>query len=278
MLIFLTRLSISACLVVLLNLPANATSFHERPANTKVLDYLVYSNHNAPYQFSDVELGHKGIVCRIVDIIAARTGSTVHPHMEPIKRLKRSIELNKYQQWISYGMRSWESLPAWQDHYFSDVNIFQFSPVLVQPANSEPSIETLAEIGQRKVLVIHGFDYGPIYDFIVSRGAIVESVDTQQKALSMLRQGRADVFLEDKYRVTYALAMMKLSAEQFNMTPLQPVSEDALSVALVMSKDMPEESVKIMNQVLREMVDTGQLELLVKRYVEPFEEAQLHEH
>ncbi|MGH1370751.1 MAG: hypothetical protein ACRBBW_01865 [Cellvibrionaceae bacterium] len=245
----------------------------------KVLDYLVYSNHNAPYQFSDVVQGHKGVVCRIVEIIAARADRVVHPHMEPIKRLKRSIELNKYQNWITYGMRGWESLPAWRDHHFSSVNIFQFSPMLVQLASDEAVMSTLADIGQRKVLIISGFDYGPVYDFIVNRGAVVESVDTQQKALSMLRQGRAEVFLEDKYRVNYTLAKMNLAADQFKMTSLasaQP-SQEAFGVALVMSKDMPEESVNTMNQVLREMQLSGQLEALVSRYREPFKLIESHE-
>lgn len=245
---------------------ASATSFHDETMPDKVLDYLVYSDHNAPYQFSDVELGHKGIVCRIVDVIAARSGSVVHPHMEPIKRLKRSIETRKYQRWITYGMRSWASTEAWKKHHFSDLDIFRFKPVLVQPANAETPINTLAAIGHRRVLIINGFDYGPTYDFLLARGADIETVDTQQMAISMLSQGRADVFLEDEFRVRFTLSSMELAVEKFSMAPVRPASDHGLSVALVMSQDMPEENVKIMNQVLREMTDSGELKDLIRQY------------
>lgn len=247
---------------------ASATSFHDDEAMPdKVLDYLVYSDHNAPYQFSDVEFGHKGIVCRIVDVIAARAGSVVHPHMEPIKRLKRSIETRKYQRWITYGMRSWAPTEAWKKHHFSDLDIFQFNPVLVQPANAETPINALVDIAHRRVLIINGFDYGPTYDFLLARGADIETVDTQQIAISMLNQGRADVFLEDEFRVRFTLSSMKLRAENFNMVSIRPASDQGLGVALVMSQDMPEENVKIMNQVLREMTESGELKDLIGQYV-----------
>ncbi len=271
---FLHRFFTIAYFALFLSPHASATTFHDAVMPEKVLDYLVYSNHNAPYQFSDVENGHKGIVCHIVDRIAARSGSVVHPHMEPIKRLKRSIELNKYRHWITYGVRSWQTLPAWRDHHFSRIDIFQFNPVLIQLADADVVINTLADIGSKKVLIIRGLDYGATYDFMVSRGATIESVDTQKKALNMLRQGRADVFLEDKHRVDYALATTVLRPDFFRMAPVTGASLEALSVALVMSKDMPAENVAVMNQVLQEMSESGELEALVNRYNKPLSVVQ----
>jgi len=247
-----------------------ANTLHESPMPEEVLDYLVYSDHNAPYQFMDVETGHKGIVCSIVDRVAQEAGLTVHAHMEPIKRLKRSIESGRYRQWITYGMKSWENDPAWSQHHFSEVSIFQFNPAIVLPSSSVLKLESLADIGARKVLTIHGFDYGRVQDFLVKRGAEIEAVDTQQKALSMLRQGRADVFLEDVLRVRYALASMDWSADYFKMVPLRPLDDSgAFSVTLVMSSDMPSSIVESVNGTLNEMSASGQLREIVERYSQP---------
>lgn len=233
----------------------------------EVLDYLIYSDHNAPYQYSDAETGHKGIVCTIVERVAKEAGVTLHPHVEPIKRLKRSIESDRYQHWITYGMKSWEHDPTWRRHHFSDVSIFQFKPAIILPSNSKLKIESLADIGARKVLMIHGFDYGRTYDFLISNGAEIEAVDTQKKALSMLRQGRADVFLEDILRVRYTLSSMDWPEDSFSIIPLRrPEGSEAFSVAIVMSADMPADIVKSVNTSLASMEASGQLQTLIERY------------
>lgn len=260
---FFLRIAIFFCLPI----SVFANSLHELPMPEKVLDYLVYSDHNAPYQYSDAETGHKGIVCNIVDRAAKEAGVTLHPHVEPIKRLKRSIESDRYQHWITYGMKSWEHDPTWSRHYFSDVSIFQFKPAIVFPSNSKLKIESLADIGAKKVLMIHGFDYGRTYDFLISNGAEIEAVDTQKKALSMLRQGRADVFLEDILRVRYTLSSMDWPEDSFSIIPLRrPEGSEAFSVAIVMSADMPADIVKSVNTSLASMEASGQLQTLIERY------------
>lgn len=66
-------------------MPVLALEWRQEPMSETVLDYLVYGNHNPPYQYSDAKSGGKGIVCQIVDSIANEMRLKVHPHMEPIK-------------------------------------------------------------------------------------------------------------------------------------------------------------------------------------------------
>ncbi len=227
-----------------------------------VLDYLVYSNHNAPYQYSDVESGHKGLVCRIVDEIAAEAGLEVHPHMEPIKRMKRSIRSDRYRHWITYGMRNWENQEDWDKHHFARSNIFRFEPAVVLPKDSPLQLQQLSDIGASKVLLIHGFDYGVTRPMLIRAGAQIEEVDNQQKALSMLRQGRADLFIEDLLRVKFAMGQMGLSQNDLRVIPLE-LSSSGSDVTLVMSADMPKETVAVMNEVLERMKSSGKLAALV---------------
>jgi len=235
-------------------------------SNPKVLDYLVYSNHNAPYQFSDVVSGHKGIVCSIVDEIAREAGMDVQAHMEPIKRLKRNIASNRYRHWVSYGMRVWEDDPLWLQHHFSELDLFLFKPAIIQRADAEVPINNLMEIGSKRVLLILGFDYGAVEPMLTARGARIQWVANQAKALSMLRQGRADVFLEDELRARFSLADLNLSAQEFRFVPLPQVDESVTRVAMVMSADMPPEVVETMNRVLKRLHDSGRLQELVTQY------------
>ena len=248
------------------SLGATASSLHQESSSNTVLDYLVYSNHNAPYQFSDVVSGHKGIVCAIVDEIAIAADMKVHPHMEPIKRLKRSISSNRYRHWVTYGMRVWEDDPLWQQHHFSELDLFLFKPAVIQRADSAQPVKSLLDIGTKKVLLILGFDYGAVEKLLIRRGAKIQWVANQTKALNMLRQGRADVFLEDELRARFNLADMNLSPEEFRFEPLSPIDESVTRVALVMSADMPDAVVATMNRVLKQMQDSGRLQQIVSQY------------
>jgi len=239
-----------------------ASELHQEPMPDSVLDYLVYSNHNAPYQYSDVESGHKGIVCQVVDAIAEEAGLEVHPHMEPIKRMKRSIRSDRYRHWITYGMRAWENQTDWDKHHFARTNIFRFQPVAVLPKDSSLQLQQLSDVGAVKVLLIHGFDYGATRSLLINGGAQIDEVDNQQKALSMLRQGRADLFIEDGLRIDFALREMELTKNDFRVVPIMP-SSSRFDVTLVMSEDTPKEQITLMNDVLARMKNSGELEALV---------------
>jgi hypothetical protein len=237
------------------------------------VQYLVYGAENPPYQFSNPQLKELGlatvgIVCRLAEEIAREAGFQILSLEEPARRLKRSIASKRYQRWISYGQRAWENDPAWQDHHFSKINLFSFQPGVVTRADRRLEIRSLDDVADKVVVLIRGFDYGPVLSQLQKLGTRLEYAEDSYDALSMLEMGRADVYLEDLRRARFVARARQLEASMaadnaFNFAVL---ALPAREVAMVMSGDMPSEYVMAMNRALERLESDGRLQQIVNSY------------
>ncbi len=244
-----------------------ATVEQSAPAqdSTYSLNYIIHGEDNGPFQiYTDMSLG-EGFISELMAILVAEENATVKPLMGPIKRIKRGLAEGKFKPWITYGMEGWRELPAYKNFHFSKQVLLEYRLSQVLYGDQVVPAEGLTDFRDCRVLLIRGFNYGPLFGELKQHGANVIYADSFEQALKMLKYGRAEIFLGFDLRVNYVLRKMNWQQEDFRTHPFLKGTR-AGNTVLMMSEDVPVDFVQRIEQRLQTVIEDGRWQEILQRY------------
>jgi ABC-type amino acid transport substrate-binding protein len=233
--------------------------------STYSLNYIIHGEDNGPFQvFTDTSLG-EGFISELMAILVAEENATVKPLMRPIKRIKRGLAEGKFKPWITYGMEGWRELPAYKNFHFSKQVLLEYRLSQILYGDQVVPAKALTDFRDCRVLLIRGFNYGPLFAKLKQHGANVIYADSFEQALKMLKYGRADIFLGFDLRVNYVLRKMNWQQEDFRTHPFLKGTQ-AGNTVLMMSEDVPVDFVRRIEQRLQTVIEDRRWQEILQRY------------
>jgi ABC-type amino acid transport substrate-binding protein len=259
---FLSSLLMSALFVVPFvsaeqNTLAQGSSYH--------LNYIIHGEDNGPFQVLTKNALGEGFISELMAVLVAEENVTVTPLLRPIKRIKRGLAEGKFKPWITYGMEAWRGLPAYKNFHFSKQVLLEYRISQIVYEDQVVPAKALTDFRECRVLLIRGFNYGPLFASLKQHGANVIYADSFDQALKMLKYGRADIFLGFDRRVNYVLRKMNWLQEDFRIYPFLGGTQSGNTV-LMMSEDVPVELVQRIEQRLQTVIEDGRWQRILQRY------------
>jgi hypothetical protein len=212
-----------------------------------------------------------GIMTEIVNLIFENSEYAVEPLVLPWQRML--IEFKERDDWIIHGFP--ESFGPDIPVEMSQRPIFPFNHSAATLKDSGLTIETLADLDNRNLILVENFQYPKLDDYIQSaangtserRVGVVRSF-TPSGSLRMLKHRRGDVVIDWQARIIFNLASAGLAFEDITLhdaTQIVPTQ----NIHLAFSSRQSEEFRKFVNTRIDELTDSGQLLELVERYYQP---------
>ncbi len=235
------------------------------PESTYQLNYIIHGEDNGPFQIVKGESLGAGFISELMATLLAGENVIATPLMRPIKRIKRGLTEGKFKPWITYGMEGWHRLPAYKNFHFSKQVLLEYRLSQIVYEEQVVPAKSLADFRDCRVLLIRGFNYGPVFTGLKQHGANVIYADSFEQALKMLKYGRADIFLGFDRRVNYVLREMSWQQKDFRIYPFLDGSQSGNTV-LMMSEDVPAELVQRIEQRLQAVIEDGRWQEILQRY------------
>lgn len=229
------------------------------------LNYIIHGEDNGPFQVLTKNALGEGFISELMAVLVAEEDVAVTPLMRPIKRIKRGLAEGKFKPWITYGMEAWRELPAYKDFHFSKQVLLEYRLSQIVYEDQAVPAKALTDFRDCRVLLIRGFNYGPLFTSLSQHGANVIYADSFDQALKMLKYGRADIFLGFDLRVNYVLRKMNWQQEDFRIYPFLGGTQSGNTV-LMMSEDVPVELVQRIEQRLQTVIEDGRWQEILQRY------------
>ncbi len=229
------------------------------------LNYIIHGEDNGPFQVLTKKSLGEGFISELMAVLVAEEDVAVTPLMRPIKRIKRGLAEGKFKPWITYGMEAWRELPAYKNFHFSKQVLLEYRLSQIVYENQAVPARALTDFQDCRVLLIRGFNYGPLFTSLSQHGANVIYADSFDQALKMLKYGRADIFLGFDLRVNYVLRKMNWQQEDFRIYPFLGGTQSGNTV-LMMSEDVPVELVQRIEQRLQTVIEDGRWQEILQRY------------
>ncbi|GLS24820.1 substrate-binding periplasmic protein [Marinibactrum halimedae] len=258
------RSTFTFCLLLLLFLTpsTNAIPFFEESLDPLTLQYLVYDTTGAPIQISPAseDLPPGGIISEVIFAIFNGSDYTILPRTRPIARIKRDTYEEKLDNWITYGLRSWENDPDWGGQFLASTDILNYEYSLVYlKGKTAPASDLTGKV----ISVIQGYQYGALLGNLSNRGATILEVKSQVDAIEALQRGRADFYLGNLPRMQYLVNNQNIN----NVTLMGQSLNYATPLTIMMSKDTPETLRIFVNDRLRLLKEKNALDAIVSYYL-----------
>lgn len=219
------------------------------------ITYFISDKSSAPIQIPSED---SGIVTDVLKKTAMPDVNLIYKTL-PFKRMIQTLEESK-TPWITYGSAKWPDLRA---------NNLSVTPLMtvrhVLMTRAETPYNSIGEIIDTGIVLIRGFNYPGLIDYINNKPKKVVYVKTHEAAIKMVLAGRVGAFPGMDLRLTYHLK--KLSIERATIT-LHDFSDiiPNYDVNLSFSNDFPKANRDSIESQLYNLKKTGQLGTILQKY------------
>ena len=231
-------------------------------SNAETVNYYVIAKQAEPFQ---IESGnnHKGIVTDIVNAIFEQSHYNIQYHTYPFNRMITLLEAGEETNWITYGSPNWGGVQA---KNLSDFPIYNVQHVLVSSNASPFNFNTMQDLEDKVVVLLHGFDYPELMPYITA-GTIDElRVKDYSAAFRVINKIPGDTaFVEMKSRIKYNLKKQDQDKDKYIMQPFNAVIPD-YPIHLAFDPKMDPELQTFINKRLNTLKSTGKMDSIVDKY------------
>jgi len=233
------------------------------------INYLIYGRSAEPYQIIDrpgqVSGMGRGIVTDLVVEIFRDSPYQLKPVIKPVKRIKREMAAGAVKNWITYGFRSWESLPEWRHVAFADSDLLPYSLSLATRRDNIREQGLVKDLKGQDIIWIHGYSYAGLEQFIDTFKVRFEFAKNHMQAIKMLAQQRKVFFMENEERIRYAMKKVGVTESDFAFLSMEPYVKST-QLTLIMGGDMDPEMRDFVNQRLARLLESGYVAEAANRY------------
>lgn len=259
---------ITSLLVMITAVVAGMTEVVAAPPSDALpttINYLVVEEKVRPFQIVHEGRSAGGIVSDIVEEVFRGSGITVNPVVFPVNRLRLSVRDGSVRHWIAYDSPVWNSFGARGE--MVEQPLFMTRHVLLTCNSGIRSpVTAIEELSGYSLATLSHMDYLEV-DRAAEQGLIrLVPVDRFQAGLTQVSLGRVDGFIEMVSRLRYHLRQFdgdKRCMREVDISAIIP----EYPVHLSMDEQLPGEIKELVQRRLREMVDSGLLEKILRRYV-----------
>jgi len=222
------------------------------------ITYFIADKSTAPFQISDSKTNKKGIITDIINAISDDEISFKHEIL-PFKRMIKNMEETD-KNWISYGSKAW-SEP--QSTSLSNTVILTVKHSFLTLKNT--NYHQLSDLFGQRLVLIRGFDYPGLDNFIQQNKFEIMYVKDHEAALKAVLYERAIAFPDMNIRLNYHINQLKLSPSSFSLHSINSLVPD-YDINLCYSKNFP---IKIRDRIEKSMIqmkENNELNTIVSAY------------
>ncbi|MGF1682205.1 substrate-binding periplasmic protein [Photobacterium minamisatsumaniensis] len=229
---------------------------------TEAINYYVIAKQAAPFQIEENNR-HKGIVTDIVNAVFENSPYDINTHTFPFNRMITLLEAGGEPNWITYGSPNWGGVQA---ENLSDIPIYNVKHVLVSSSKKSPTFNSMSDMEDKVVVLLHGFDYPQLIPYI--EGGQVEElrVKDYSAAFRVIKKLPGDTaFIEMESRIKYNLKKQNQNTKDYKIQSFSTVIPD-YPIYLAFDPNMDPEIQSFINSRLSELKTAGKLDNIVKPY------------
>ncbi|UTV29789.1 substrate-binding periplasmic protein [Photobacterium atrarenae] len=228
------------------------------------INYYVIAKQATPFQIEEGKNNHSGIVTDIVKAVFEDSPYNINYHTYPFNRMISLLEAGGEPNWITYGSPEWGKV---QSENLSEIPIYTVKHVLVSNHNSTIRFESIADMQQRIIVLLHGFDYPQLLPYF-EQGEIEElRVKDYQAAFRIINKfPEYAAFVEMESRVKYNLAKLNETLTNYQIQPFRSVIPD-YPIYLAFDPKMSPKVQKFINQRLKELKSSGRMDDIIHQYL-----------
>lgn len=241
-----------------LSLPLYAINTHAESVN-----YYVIAKQAEPFQIENGN-SHQGIVTDIVKAVFEESKYTIQYHTYPFNRMITLLEAGGEANWITYGSPGWGGVQA---ENLSDTPIYNVHHVLISSNSSPFNFNTMQDLQEKVVVLLHGFDYPELIPYIESGDVDELRVKDYSAAFRVINKLPGDTaFVEMESRIKYNLNKQNKDKNDFTLQSFNTVIPD-YPIYLAFDPKMDPELQKFINQQLNTLKSTGKIDSIVDDYL-----------
>jgi polar amino acid transport system substrate-binding protein len=236
---------------------------------TQSIDYLVYGTSAEPLQIVEPSGHVSGFISDVINEIFAGSDISIIPVVKPIARHKGAMINGKAKRWIAYALNSWRQENVWSNATFADIEMLPYSLSLGfkdlgdwPPPMPAVDVNKLAELG---VVWIRGFKYPGTAGFSDAYGFEFDRAKNHAAMLKMVEAGHVRYFMEHAPRMRYVMKKQGVDVAEYDFFSIAAYVPPT-SLTLLMSNDLGEEVIALVNRRLKEMASSGRLAVLARSY------------
>ncbi|MCW8328604.1 ABC transporter substrate-binding protein [Photobacterium sp. SDRW27] len=232
-------------------------------ANSETINYYVIAKQASPFQIENGADQHSGIVTDIVKAIFKDSQYDIDYHTYPFNRMISLLEAGGKPNWITYGSPGWGSVQA---ENLSDTPIYNVKHVLVSSKKNAFDFNSMDDMSDRVVVLLHGFDYPQLLPFFQTGNVEELRVKDYSAAFRVIKKLPGDTaFVEMESRVKYNLSKQNQDIANYNIQPFNSVIPD-YPIYLAFDPSMDKNVQAFINSRLKELKTSGQIDHIVKKY------------
>ncbi|MGF1728051.1 substrate-binding periplasmic protein [Photobacterium kasasachensis] len=231
--------------------------------NAESINYYVIAKQASPFQIEKGNNNHSGIVTDIVRAIFKDSQYDINYHTYPFNRMISLLEAGGKPNWITYGSPGWGGVQA---ENLSDIPIYNVKHVLVS-SNKDPfEFNSMQDMSDRVVVLLHGFDYPQLTPYFESGDVEELRVKDYSAAFRVIKKLPGDTaFVEMESRVKYNLSQQNQNLSQYEIQPFSSVIPD-YPIYLAFDPKMDKNMQSFINSKLKELKTSGAIDDIVRNY------------
>lgn len=226
-----------------------------RSDNVIDITYFISDKSSAPIQ---IPSENSGIVTDVLKKIDMPNVNLVYKTL-PFKRMVLTLEQSK-TPWITYGSAQWPDARA------SDLSATPLMTVRhVLMTTSEERYDSIVDILDRGIVLIRGFNYPGLIEYINKKPEKVFYVKTHEAAIKMVLKGRVAAFAGMDFRLKYHLNKLAIERETITLHDFSDIIPD-YDVNLSFSNNFPKAYRDSIESQLFNLKKSGQLAAILQKY------------
>ncbi|MCQ1059751.1 transporter substrate-binding domain-containing protein [Photobacterium sp. ZSDE20] len=231
-------------------------------SNAETINYYVIAKQAEPFQIENGNK-HKGIVTDIVNAVFEQSQYNIQYHTYPFNRMIALLEAGDETNWITYGSPHWGGVQA---ENLSNSPIYNVQHVLVSSNASPFNFNTMQDLKDKVVVLLHGFDYPELIPYI-KEGTIDElRVKDYSAAFRVINKIPGDTaFVEMASRIKYNLKKEDQDKNKYILQPFSTVIPD-YPIYLAFDPKMDPELQAFINERLDTLKSTGKIDTIIETY------------
>lgn len=238
-------------------------SFASYGADIGAVNYYVIAKQAAPFQIENDSV-HQGIVTDIVSAVFQNSRYSIRYHTYPFNRMISLLEAGGDPNWITYGSPQWGSVQATN---LSDDPVYNVKHVLVSSSEQSFTFNSMADLEDKVVVLLHGFDYPQLDPFIDNGQIETLRVKDYGAAFRVINKLPGDTaFVEMESRVKYNIGIQQRNTVDFSIQSFDAVIP-SYPIHLAFDPNMDEDLQTFINQRISELRLSGDIDMIVDKYL-----------
>ncbi|WP_394203512.1 substrate-binding periplasmic protein [Shewanella waksmanii] len=237
----------------------------------KPLTYLVIAQQAEPFQIVDAQhhaIHYSGIITDIVyELAEHHLDISLATEHAPFLRYIRSMHDKDKQPWLSYGSPAWAKVSGVeiQNSNLIATPLFTVKHQLVSLAATELNYRTIDELFGKSVILLTGYSYPGLDQYIESGQINAVTVNSHQSALKALKNRRGIAFVSMGIRSHYTINRYHFNKQDFDFADFSDTIKPN-TIHLSHSEDLPQALINKLNAAIISMHQDHKIAQIIAKY------------